>query len=175
MPSELGETSADGGTAYNVYYGGAETILDYPWVKNLGISTVEQLREHFDADPQRRATADQWKANVEKYGAPTWYEWRCRHWGTKWNACYAEVSDNGDGSLHVNFESAWHFPFPIFRKLVAEFPTLVIEGSAEEPNMEIYITFEGRNGEFTWQDDDEAREAAAAELEEQQESLQVTA
>src|SRR6266404_7505039 len=175
MPSELGGTIADSGTAYEAYYGDAERILGYPWVKSLKIETVEQLQNHFDADPKRRTTADGWKANIDKYGAPTWYEWRCEHWGTKWNACDAEVSDNGDGSLRVNFETAWSFSFPIFRKLAADFPTLVIEGSAEEPNMEIYITFEGRNGEFTWQDDDEAREAAAAAFEEEEESQEVTA
>src|SRR6266478_3245575 len=54
MPSELGETIADGGPAYDVYYGDAEPVLGYYWVKNLGIGTVEQLREHFDADPQHR-------------------------------------------------------------------------------------------------------------------------
>jgi hypothetical protein len=99
----------------------AKSVLEYQWVKNLGIATVEQLREHFDADPKHRATADAWAANIEKYGAPNWYEWRCQHWGTKWNACDAEVTDNGDGSLHVQFNTAWSFPFPIFEKLVGGF------------------------------------------------------
>ena len=30
--------------AYDVYYGDAEPMLEYPWVKNLGIRTVEELR-----------------------------------------------------------------------------------------------------------------------------------
>lgn len=25
--------------------------------------------------------------NMQKYGAPTWYEWCIKNWGTKWNAC----------------------------------------------------------------------------------------
>ena len=45
-------------------------MLAHRWIKDLGIETVEQLREHFDADPKNRATADQYKANIEKYGAP---------------------------------------------------------------------------------------------------------
>jgi len=165
MPRELLETIADYGTAYDVYYGDANPILSYPWVIDLKIDTVEQLRGHFDADPKHRATADQWKANIAKFAAPTWYEWRCEHWGTKWNACNAEVSDNGDGSLHVKFDTAWSFPFPIFEKLVADFPTLTFEGSAAEPNMEIFIRFEARNGEFAWEEDQEARDASAAAFE----------
>ena len=158
-----------------MYYGDAEPMLEYPWVKNLGIRTVEELREHFDADPQRRAIADQWKANIEKYGAPTWYEWSVEHWGTKWNARYAEVTENGDGSVHVQFDTAWTFPFPIFEKVAADFPTLILEGSAQEPNTDIYISFEARNGEIACKDDEDARAEAAAASEDEGESLMVTA
>ena len=176
MPSELQDTVTDFGTAHAVYYGDAELILGYQWVKRLEIETVEQLREHLDADPKHRATADEWKANIEKYDAPNWYEWRCQHWGTKWNSCDAEVTVNCDDSLHVQFDTVWSFPFPMFEKLVGDFPTLNFEGSAEEPNMEIFITFEGRNGKFTWDEDQEAREAwDAAMLEHENESTEVTA
>jgi hypothetical protein len=176
MPSELRDSVADFGTAYTVYYGDAEPLLEYAWVKWLEIATVEQLREHFDADPNHRATADEWAANIKKYGAPTWYEWSCKHWGTKWNSCDAEVTVNGDGSLHVKFDTAWSFPFPIFEKLVEDFPSLNFEGSAKEPGMEIFITFEGHNGKFTWEEDQEAEEAwAAAMLEYEDESTEVTA
>jgi hypothetical protein len=93
------------------------------------------VAKHFDGDAKKRATADQHKANIAKYNAPTWYECVAQHWGTKWNACYVDVSDNGDGSRHVSFETAWDFPRPVFEKLVADFPTLIFEGSAQEPNM----------------------------------------
>ena len=58
---------------------------------------------------------------------------------------------------------------------MADFPTLVLEGSAYEPNVDFYITFEGRNGEFTCEDDDEARAEVAAAYEEEDESVEVTA
>ena len=32
--------------------------------------------------------------NIQKYGAPTWYEWSITNWGTKWNAYgYEEGTD----------------------------------------------------------------------------------
>jgi hypothetical protein len=53
---------------------------------------------------------------------------------------------------------------------------MVLEGSAYEPNCEFYIKFEGRNGQFTCEDDEDARKAAAlAELEDENESVEVTA
>ena len=79
-----------------------------------------------------------------------------------------------DGSLHVQFDTAWSFPFPIFEKVVAAFPQLLFEGSAYEPNCDFFITFEGRSGEFTCEDDDDARKADAA-FEDEGESLEVTA
>jgi hypothetical protein len=57
LPPELRDTVQDFGAAYTVYYGDAKSVLEYPWVKRLEIETVEQLREHFDADPKHRATA----------------------------------------------------------------------------------------------------------------------
>jgi hypothetical protein len=128
MPPELGRAIADYGTAFDVYYGNAERVLEYASVKNLKIETVEQLREHFDATPLHRAIANQYKANIEKYGVPTWYEWSCENWNTKWNACDAELTENRDGSIQFNFDTAWSFAYPIFEKLVADFQMLDFEG-----------------------------------------------
>jgi hypothetical protein len=48
----------------------------------------------------------------------------------------------------------------------SDFPTLDFEGSAEEPNMGIFITFNGRNGEFDWEEDEAACEECTAGFEE---------
>jgi hypothetical protein len=103
----------------------------------------------------------------------TWYEWSVEHWGTKWNSCYAQVTENGDGSVHVQFDTAWTFPFPIFEKVAADFPTLIFEGSAQEPNMDIYLAFEAHDGEFSCKDDEDTRAEAAAAYEEEDESVEV--
>ena len=175
MPPGLLDSTTDD-TSFNVYYGNSEQILGFPWVKNLGIETVEQLRDHFDADPTHRVTADEWAANIEKYGAPNWYEWSSEHWGTKWNTDDFEVTYKGDDSIHVKFNTARSFPFPIVEQLVGDFLTLIFEGSAEEPRLELFISFEGHDGKFTWEEDEDAREMwAAAVLEEEDEGTELTA
>lgn len=51
--------------------------------------------------------------NLMEYGAVSWYDWRCSHWGTKWNAYY-QYSDSDDS---IGFDTAWSMPDPILRKL----------------------------------------------------------
>jgi Ferredoxin-like domain in Api92-like protein len=68
-----------------------------------------------------------------------------------------------DGSLHVQFDTAWSFPWPVMEKIVADFPSLVFDGSAVEPNMEFYIEFHGIDGEIF--DEDKSEEYFANEHE----------
>lgn len=123
MPPELLQTVAED-TAYNIYHGNAESVLKQNWVKERDITTVEQLRHFYDMDHTgARATADQWKANIENYGAGSWYQWALENWGTKWNASDSDVTGLGN-TLWVTFATAWSFPFPVMRKLVETFPML---------------------------------------------------
>lgn len=59
--------------------------------------------------------------NREHYGCYTWYEWCCRHWGTKWNACEADWGLD-DGMLV--FQTAWSAPFPVIEALAQKYPDL---------------------------------------------------
>ena len=63
-------------------------------------------------------------ANVEKYGAMTWYDWRTnpKNWNTKWNAY--DCSYQGDGVLR--FQTAWTAPHPVIRKLSETYPDVAI-------------------------------------------------
>lgn len=46
-------------------------------------------------------------------GSLDWYEWNCKHWGTKWNANdTCTVSDN-----EIEFQTAWCPPDPVFEAL----------------------------------------------------------
>ena len=67
--------------------------------------------------------------NVKKYGFSTWYEWSCKNWGTKWNACHT-IWDGEDN--YVEFETAWVCPFPIFKEISKKYHTSLIVEYADE-------------------------------------------
>ena len=57
---------------------------------------------------------------------PSWYTWRCEHWGTKWNAYEVVLDRSGDCTAVVHFETAWAPPKPIFYALAEKFPKLCL-------------------------------------------------
>ena len=63
--------------------------------------------------------------NKIRYGAPTWYEWRCdgNHWNTKWNSYDAGPYDGGDS---ITFETAWSAPHPVIQALSEKYPEVMI-------------------------------------------------
>src|SRR5262249_37543526 len=83
--------------------------------------------------------------------SPSWTE---RNWGASSNALYTEILQDTDGLFWLEFDVEHDFPDKIVEKIVASFTQLVFEGSAFQNDTEFYMTFEGRNGEFTWQESD---------------------
>jgi hypothetical protein len=64
--------------------------------------------------------------NIKKYGCPTWYDWNCKNWGTKWNFRDVTVSrpDFHEGELGYTFSTAWSPPLPVIAKMSEMFPDL---------------------------------------------------
>lgn len=54
------------------------------------------------------------------------YEWCIEHWGTKWNACTAEVFQSSLGTMFI-FETAWGPPILVIEEIARRFPKLSIE------------------------------------------------
>ena len=48
-----------------------------------------------------------YEKNLKKYGYETWYEWRCDHWGCKWNSCSFSYVENGTDEITLYYETAW--------------------------------------------------------------------
>lgn len=59
-----------------------------------------------------------------RYGYPSWYEWRCDNWGTKWNA--GDINTDGEDNNFIEFDTAWNAPFPIIDRLAKNFPNVEI-------------------------------------------------
>ena len=72
-----------------------------------------------DSDRELALNGLKYAENIVRHGFATWYGWRRAHWGTKWNAMYAE--ENEDRNT-VRFDVANSAPLPAIRKLAAMYP-----------------------------------------------------
>jgi hypothetical protein len=62
---------------------------------------------------------DQEKANLEKYGYASWYDWNIAHWGTKWDFALDCVENPDPNTVTASFDSAWSPPIEAYNKLMA--------------------------------------------------------
>jgi hypothetical protein len=94
----------------------------------------------------------------EQTGAPNWYIWSNRNWGTKWNASDFKLITEERGRYECRFETAWSPPEPVYLKLAEMFPNLRfdIDGFDDQLNFEFQATI--RNGAFSIHYDDPCRE-----------------
>ena len=51
-------------------------------------------------------------------GGPNWYDWRLKHWGTKWDIYNDTCERMDENTLVLSFDTAWSPPIPVFDKLV---------------------------------------------------------
>ncbi len=82
---------------------------------------AQYLAAHPEIDREEWELGKQAYQNIQKYGCPTWYEWRVQNWGTKWNAGKVETANN-----RLSFQTAWNAPKPVMEKLSEMFPTVSI-------------------------------------------------
>lgn len=56
---------------------------------------------------------------IKKYGYYNWYDWSIANWGTKWNACDVDITED---CLSIQFDTAWSCPEGIFKKICKDNP-----------------------------------------------------
>lgn len=58
-----------------------------------------------------------------------WYNWRSQKWGTKWDVPKDEIDVEpiNNGSIVVEFHTAWAAPYPIYKKFRDKFKDVKIE------------------------------------------------
>ena len=63
-----------------------------------------------------------------------WYNWRVKHWGTKWDID-ANLYDDTVDTLCYSFDSAWSPPIDALAKISEDYPDLVFNLEYEELGM----------------------------------------
>lgn len=58
--------------------------------------------------------------NVREHGFISWYEWRKKNWGTKWNAYNQNDKRTTDDTIY--FQTAWSSPLELMQELSKLFP-----------------------------------------------------
>jgi len=66
-----------------------------------------------------------------------WYNWRCQHWDTKWDAYDLEILDDDEEQLEVTFNTAWSPPEAICERIREDYPDVSVSWFYDEPGCEI--------------------------------------
>jgi len=85
-------------------------------------------------------------------GEWNWYQWNVENWGTKWDACNAELTDSSDTHLSYRFETAWSPANTAFKAIVKQYPDLTFEFNCEE-EQGWGVIFTGRKGKLKVKDE----------------------
>jgi hypothetical protein len=98
-------------------------------------------------DPKQIALEAQEKANREKHGYATWYDFCVNEWGTKWDVGgeELEVQDIPNGVI-MSFESAWAPPCAAYEKMADL--GFSIRAMYYEPGMAFAGIWEDGNDDF---------------------------
>jgi hypothetical protein len=105
-----------------------QSCLTIPWVQELGIKTLSDLREW--VEKERPRALEEGRKAIEAYhqtGFYDWYDWRVENWGSKWNSYAFGIDQEADERLSFHFDTAWSFPLPVLEKLAGMFPALCFE------------------------------------------------
>jgi len=79
-----------------------------------------------------------------------WYEWNAREWGTKWDACNPEMTqdDPSTGVVEYRFDTAWTPAEGAFTAIVAQHPELRFHFHCEEETG-WGVEYLGEGGDFS--------------------------
>lgn len=81
----------------------------------------------------------------KKYGSDNWYDWRYKHWGTKWNESEFEI-DCYDQSIEGGFESPWCTPATGYKHISTIFKDTIITLGYNEMGMDYCGVAKFNNG-----------------------------
>ena len=102
---------------------------------------VDQMGKHMDFEKVIPPPANMFRENLNlddmercaREGIPTWREWQCENWGTKWNAYETEdvVGEKWAGNFMTatyRFQTAWDAPRPVIAAIIKQNPDIEVTG-----------------------------------------------
>ena len=108
----------------------SKTIMDKSDNKEFSkFESVNEIVKDFFWDHDQAITLETSDRLKSEYGSDNWYDWRNKHWGTKWDIrgdCGNDIVD--DDQCTLIFQTAWSPPQPIVFKLQDMFPELTVYG-----------------------------------------------
>jgi len=110
------------------------------------LPTPTELTAATSPNPDKKLEIDY----TEKYGAPDWYTWNIKNWGTKWDIG-EEIKPQ---SIEVNsvtfgFDSAWSPPIEFYKHMAEQ--GFKIHALYFEPGMSFGGEFDHDSGEHTYE------------------------
>ena len=79
-----------------------------------------ELTTYGGSEDEQTARVIKQKTMIEKYGFPSWYDWRIETWGTKWDVREIGVFEinEPDQTIELQFDTAWSPPLGVYEALM---------------------------------------------------------
>ena len=103
--------------------------------KDMDLLNIPEDKENIFLRMRKDVKREDWELgrqafrNEAMYGAPSWYDWSIKNWGTKWNSYGYDNLDRSDIAENpaFSFYTAWSAPHPIIEKLAERYPEVSFE------------------------------------------------
>jgi hypothetical protein len=111
---------------------------------------LRKYRAVIKNDPERIALGEKCYNNIENHGAPSWYMWRIKNWGSKWNAYgFEDMAPFDPDSNRICFYTAWSSVPQVIGKIAEMAPSAALTYRYADEDLGVNIgVLEYRNGKL---------------------------
>jgi hypothetical protein len=107
-----------------------DIINNYPWAKDM---SRDDLIIHLVETKMANLEEGEKAINNKKvHGCASWYDWRVKNWGTKWDILISDIEFNVE-SVSIIGDTAWTPPLAAFTTISEKFNLLHFYISYAEP------------------------------------------
>lgn len=111
-------------------------------VRSLSLNSIIKMPEALEGKSAPEKDSAVAEENIKLFGAKDWYDWRVKHWGTKWDVDSKIVFDQVDvmmpglRTVKIIFDSAWGPPVEAISVLAKKFANINILHTFDEPGQD---------------------------------------